>query len=240
MTAIIDLQSLFLPQLNASRISLHRITSSYLFPECSIVADSSSVQPVALLCFFHFQFTSASYDVRCIQELLSRSLTPPYLSYTLFSSSGNMRATKPSVILSSLLPSAPKRTQKQVSRLISAPPTSPNVCFTSSVLSETDESGDSRLLLSVSRINKYFQCPYAFYLRYVSFFFRFNLGSEFTRPSNAISELWVIASWMFARLFHCIFFIFLVSFSFSTIQSYARVTLIALQNSQLKQISALY
>lgn len=84
-----------------------------------------------------------------------------------------MRTSKPSVILSSLLPSIPKRSSKQIDRPVSSSPppssslTSSNVDF-ASILSETDESGDSRLLLSVSRINKYFQCPYAFYLRYVS------------------------------------------------------------------------
>lgn len=97
-----------------------------------------------------------------------------------------MRSTKPSVILSSLLPSPPKRSLKQISRPVSSSspsstsssassssPPSSNVDF-ASILSETDESGDSRLLLSVSRINKYFQCPYAFYLRYVSLIFTFD------------------------------------------------------------------
>lgn len=88
-----------------------------------------------------------------------------------------MRTTKPSVILSSLLPSTPKQSSKQIARPVSSSLpissssssslASSNVDF-ASILSETDESGDSRLLLSVSRINKYFQCPYAFYLRYVS------------------------------------------------------------------------
>lgn len=87
-----------------------------------------------------------------------------------------MRTTKPSVILSSLLPFIPKRSSKQIARPVLSYPTtttsspsltSSNVDF-ASILSETDESGHSRLLLSVSRINKYFQCPYAFYLRYVS------------------------------------------------------------------------
>lgn len=76
-----------------------------------------------------------------------------------------MRPSKPSIVLSSLLP---KTTKKSTSS-----PSSPSshsspllIDYDDSVLYVNTERG-RELLLSVSRINAYFKCPYAFYLQYI-------------------------------------------------------------------------
>ena len=105
-----------------------------------------------------------------------------------------MRATKPSVILTSLLPTLPKPSSKPVSS--NDQPSSSSSVDYSLLLSENDEAGEPRLLLSVSRMNKFFQCPHAFYFRYVSSVPCCYIDLKPAGTSRSISQLWSCDSWM--------------------------------------------
>ena len=126
--------------------------------------------------------------------LLSRSLTAPFLSFTQYTrnlTNPNQRAAKPSSYLTVLLHGV---TTKSSGRVPSDAPQSvvPSSTSQSVVSSDTPQSPtsqptlhsptsqatppydlevlkeDGRYLVSVSRMNSYFQCPYCFYLRYVA------------------------------------------------------------------------
>lgn len=78
-----------------------------------------------------------------------------------------MRPSKPSIVLSSLLPKTTKKSSSPPSPPSPSSHSSPLVIdYDDSVLYENTERG-RELLLSVSRINAYFKCPYAFYLQYI-------------------------------------------------------------------------
>ena len=117
--------------------------------------------------------------------LLSRSLTAPFLSFTQYTrnlTNPNQRAAKPSSYLTVLLHGVTTKSSGRVSSdapQSSMSPTTPQ----SVVSSDTPQSPtsqatppydlevlkeDGRYLVSVSRMNCYFQCPYCFYLRYVA------------------------------------------------------------------------
>ena len=126
--------------------------------------------------------------------LLSRSLTAPFLSFTQYTrnlTNPNQRAAKPSSYLTVLLHGVTTKSSGRVSSdapQSSMSPTTPQ----SVVSSDTPQSptsqptlhsptsqatppydlevlkDDGRYLVSVSRMNCYFQCPYCFYLRYVA------------------------------------------------------------------------
>ena len=126
--------------------------------------------------------------------LLSRSLTAPFLSFTQYTrnlTNPNQRAAKPSSYLTVLLHGV---TTKSSGRVPSDAPQSvvPSSTSQSVVSSDTPQSPtsqptlhsptpqptppydlevlkeDGRYLVSMSRMNCYFQCPYCFYLRYVA------------------------------------------------------------------------
>ncbi len=126
--------------------------------------------------------------------LLSRSLTAPFLSFTQYTrnlTNPNQRAAKPSSYLTVLLHGVTTKSSGRVpsdAPQSSMSPTTPQ----SVVSSDTPQSPtsqptlhsptsqatppydlevlkeDGRYLVSVSRMNCYFQCPYCFYLRYVA------------------------------------------------------------------------
>ena len=76
-----------------------------------------------------------------------------------------MRYSKPSVVLTSLLSN---HITKQVKRSIPGQAVEKHIIsdYDDSVLYETINN-EKHLLLSVSRMNTYFKCPFAFYLQYV-------------------------------------------------------------------------
>ena len=78
-----------------------------------------------------------------------------------------MRYSKPSTVLTSLLPT-PNTATKQVKRSVPGQAVEKHIIsdYDDSVLYETIEN-EKYLLLSVSRMNAYFKCPFAFYLQYL-------------------------------------------------------------------------
>ena len=128
--------------MNASRLPSRRVYSSSILPQ-ALFLDSASIQPVRSPSWLHPQWQPLSPDYTSFPLLLSRALAPPFLTALLHGPR-------------SAIPATPV-----------APPTSPTTT-TSTLpydLSVLQEEG--RYLVSVSRMNKYFQCPYAFYLQYV-------------------------------------------------------------------------
>ena len=110
------------------------------------------------------------YDYSIFELWLSRCLQVPYLSYSMYlqnKTNANMRLSKPSPLLTSLLP---KQSSKQSPRSLSGKESSLHKVtmegFDSTALFDEDDD-DKRILLSVSRMNAYFKCPYAFYLQYI-------------------------------------------------------------------------
>ena len=117
--------------------------------------------------------------------LLSRSLTAPFLSFTQYTrnlTNPNQRAAKPSSYLTVLLHGVTTKSSGRVpsdAPQSSMSPTTPqSVTPSTTPHSPTSQATppydlevlkeDGRYLVSVSRMNCYFQCPYCFYLRYVA------------------------------------------------------------------------
>lgn len=151
--------------MNASRLPSRRVYSSSILPQ-ALFLDSASIQPVRSPSRLHPQWQPLSPDYTSFPLLLSRALAPPFLSYTQFTQNATTpshRAAKPTPFLTALL-HGPRSAMPATPV---APPTPPTTT-TSTLpydLSVLQEEG--RYLVSVSRMNKYFQCPYAFYLQYV-------------------------------------------------------------------------
>ena len=153
--------------MNASRLPSRRVYSSSILPQ-ALFLDSASIQPVRSPSRLHPQWQPLSPDYTSFPLLLSRALAPPFLSYTQFTQNATTpshRAAKPTPFLTALLHGP--RSAMPATAAASPPPT-PTSLTTSTLpydLSVLQEEG--RYLVSVSRMNKYFQCPYAFYLQYV-------------------------------------------------------------------------
>lgn len=80
------IESLFLPQLNASRLPLYRINSTSPLPEFSVVNDSSSSQPVVISSFlylvpFPIMGHSSHPAIALAYSLCSLSLIHSLLNY---------------------------------------------------------------------------------------------------------------------------------------------------------------
>lgn len=126
--------------------------------------------------------------------LLSRSLTAPFLSFTQYTrnlTNPNQRAAKPSsyltVLLHGVTTKSPGRVPSSTSQSVVPSDASQSVTPSTTLQSPTPQATlhsstsqptppydlevlkeDGRYLVSVSRMNCYFQCPYCFYLRYVA------------------------------------------------------------------------
>ena len=152
--------------MNASRLPSRRVYSSSILPQ-ALFLDPASIQPVHSPSRLHPQWQPLSPDYTSFPLLLSRALAPPFLSYTQFTQNATTpshRAAKPTPFLTTLLHGP----RSAIPATPVAPPVSTTSTTTSTLpydLSVLQEEG--RYLVSVSRMNKYFQCPYAFYLQYV-------------------------------------------------------------------------
>ena len=94
------IESLFLPQLNASRLPLYRINSTSPLPEFSIVSDSSSSQPVSVSIFLIYSSFSHHGTFVAFSNC-SHALSLLLISHTL-SIQPQEKCVQPNQVLSSL------------------------------------------------------------------------------------------------------------------------------------------